>query len=256
MKLKSKLIATIVSICAAIAVMGVGVWAATNTFSVTVTNQINLAFANLPGTVTIKGMASANGTDAADVAFSKAALIYDSTGVANTDDTNAVEITAASTLYSTKVIADENKVANVAETVGYFDNEDGTKSIKNDTQNAVLAYEVVYTPIAGGEGEIEIVVNGTAPANTTYFTPSYYIATGDANFATVSAGTTYKAAVGTKVRVLCVLTYTNTNLVSLTVDGNTWVPVVSFTAVSASETGTTIPAAGTITGTVANGVLA
>ena len=60
MKLKSKLIATIVSICAAIAVMGVGVWAATNTFSVTVTNQINLAFANLPGTVTIKGMASAN----------------------------------------------------------------------------------------------------------------------------------------------------------------------------------------------------
>lgn len=43
MKLKSKLIATIVSMCAAIAVMGVGVWASTSqNFTVTVNNDIDV----------------------------------------------------------------------------------------------------------------------------------------------------------------------------------------------------------------------
>ena len=43
MKLKSKLIATIVSMCAAIAVMGVGVWASTSqSFQVTVKNDIDV----------------------------------------------------------------------------------------------------------------------------------------------------------------------------------------------------------------------
>ena len=43
MKLKSKLIATIVSMCAAIAVMGVGVWASSSqTFQITVKNDIDV----------------------------------------------------------------------------------------------------------------------------------------------------------------------------------------------------------------------
>ena len=60
MKLKSKLIATIVSICAAIAVMGVGVWAATSTFSVSVSNTVSLGFQNLDGKVTVSATTGAD----------------------------------------------------------------------------------------------------------------------------------------------------------------------------------------------------
>lgn len=48
MKLKSKLIATIVSMCAAIAVMGVGVWASTSqNFTVTVKNDVDVKIINI-----------------------------------------------------------------------------------------------------------------------------------------------------------------------------------------------------------------
>lgn len=48
MKLKSKLIATIVSMCAAIAVMGVGVWASTSqNFTVTVKNDVDVKIVNV-----------------------------------------------------------------------------------------------------------------------------------------------------------------------------------------------------------------
>ncbi len=48
MKLKSKLIATIVSMCAAIAVMGVGVWASTSqNFTVTIKNDIDVKILNV-----------------------------------------------------------------------------------------------------------------------------------------------------------------------------------------------------------------
>lgn len=48
MKLKSKLIATIVSMCAAIAVMGVGVWASTSqNFTVTVKNDVDIKILNI-----------------------------------------------------------------------------------------------------------------------------------------------------------------------------------------------------------------
>lgn len=48
MKLKSKLIATIVSMCAAIAVMGVGVWASTaNMFTVVVNNDVDVKILNV-----------------------------------------------------------------------------------------------------------------------------------------------------------------------------------------------------------------
>lgn len=48
MKLKSKLIATIVSMCAAIAVMGVGVWASTSqNFTVTVKNDVDVKIINV-----------------------------------------------------------------------------------------------------------------------------------------------------------------------------------------------------------------
>lgn len=48
MKLKSKLIATIVSMCAAIAVMGVGVWASTSqNFTVTVKNDVDVKILNV-----------------------------------------------------------------------------------------------------------------------------------------------------------------------------------------------------------------
>ena len=69
MKLKSKLIATIVSICAAIAVMGVGVWAATQTFTVNVKNTVSINFQNLTGKVAISAVANADkyATDGAEI---------------------------------------------------------------------------------------------------------------------------------------------------------------------------------------------
>ncbi len=52
MKLKSKLIATVVSMCAAIAVMGVGVWASTaQNFTVTVNNDVDVMILNVQADV-------------------------------------------------------------------------------------------------------------------------------------------------------------------------------------------------------------
>ena len=59
MKIKSKLIATIVSMCAALAVMAVGVWAAATNFTLTISNTVNLQFE--AAEVIIKGKAEATG---------------------------------------------------------------------------------------------------------------------------------------------------------------------------------------------------
>jgi len=135
MKLKSKLIATIVSICAAIAVMGVGVWAATDTFSVTVTNNVNLSFQNLAGTVTVTANAAANsyasGKDA--LALSEKTL-YER----GTVKYNAIS-TAATTEYDNAVEGSGNLQF---EGAGFLSNT----YLDRNTTGATLMYEFVYTP--------------------------------------------------------------------------------------------------------------
>ena len=88
MKIKTKLIATIVSMCAALAVMAVGVWAAVTEFTLTINNNVNLSFATAE--VVIKGQGTTTGlTLAGDTSIAETELFNNGTYTANATGTAA-----------------------------------------------------------------------------------------------------------------------------------------------------------------------
>ena len=149
MKLKSKLIATIVSICAAIAVMGVGVWAATTKFTVTVSNHVEFAVTNLAGTIHVKGTAKVD-----------TAEIY--TADADKLDKDLFVSQTAGEPYSATIDATSYKGA------GMFNNKEGANQnykITNDTKSASLSYTFTYTPVSGATGTANTLVTITPGAS-------------------------------------------------------------------------------------------
>ena len=231
MKLKSKLIATIVSICAAIAVMGVGVWAASANFSVTVTNTVSLAFAGIDGKVEVKAEAeqfgaTTSGEGAVNAATPTANLkIYDSADSTKVNAVNVGNCTLA----------------------GFFDDEKGY--INGDTKAAALMYTFTYTAsteVAEGAAVIGYKVTSTGNAQGTIagkdaFAYSYYI-NGGSGFVKMETNTEYFVDASKNVTIIAVCQYTNDKAASIKVEGS-WVFTLAMAAYS-ETTGTLATAAG------------
>ena len=92
MKLRNKLIATIVSISMVLAVIGVGAWASTESFTATITNTVNLEFDNIKGQIAVEAMFGADdvsdGTLLQNVLYDGSNVIYNQISSAATSGTN------------------------------------------------------------------------------------------------------------------------------------------------------------------------
>ena len=215
MKLKSKLIATIVSICAAIAVMGVGVWAASSSFSVTVTNTVSLAFVGLDGTVKYSANAEQVGAATEEV-------------TAITTEDKAEKTIYSGTQASAEIDVDDCKLA------GFFDDAKGY--IKGATTAAALMYTFTYTAsddVAPGTAVVKYSVASTGNAQGTIaggnaFEYSYYINAGE-GWVEMSTAAEYYVDATVDVQIIAVAQYTNENAASIKVEGN-WTFTVAMEA--------------------------
>ena len=208
MKLKSKLIATIVSICAAIAVMGIGVWAATDSFTVTVTNTVNISVSTLSGTITATATAiKEGGTDF------------------EADEFEDVEIYNSAATGENAHLADNNAAIGVTgegvehawNGAGLFDGQ-----IDSETTSAVLTYTFVYTPAGDASGNITVAITNVSVPTCEGATLAYsYTINGEGGELT-AAGVTADPieASAEPITVVVIATYTNTNLVSAKASGS------------------------------------
>lgn len=167
MKLKSKLIATIVSICAAIAVMGVGVWAASTQFSVQVSNTVNVAFQNLDGTFSVTGWAGGDNLSEAGTALAEETL-------------DQVLYTAGTTNF--------NKISSAAEAAGTNKQFTGadflqTANLTGNTTKAMVAYTFHYAPgttvAQNASVKVDLTKTTTPVMTGAEVTTTYYIATSE-----------------------------------------------------------------------------
>lgn len=249
MKLKSKLIATIVSICAAIAVMGVGVWAATSSFTVTVTNQVNIGFSNLTGSATLQAFSS-HYEDTSNDLESAAVTVFDHDG---TPANQTYELTdeSDSTFGSYLTFFGDNTADDVAVST----------NVTQQTTAAALAYLVTFTN-EDANSIIQVTANaGTAPTpsvnaydaednpNGVKMEASAYIRVGGTGqWTKVENSYVVQPGADKTIEVLFVLEYSNPTLLSTVING-TWQISCAFTAmptgtaVSAPTPATTIDAA-------------
>lgn len=225
MKIRTKLIATIVSMCAALAVMAVGVWAATTQFTVNVTNTVNFAFET--GEYVVEAQATAT----------------KKVGEADSDITAAYPNTE---LFNKKVIAGAYNEA--TEALGTFntwttnaklvDATAGAATITEDTTEAKIQYIFKLTPSTGNSYANDIVftlTQNTVPApkgftNTVAgdgFAAVYEVSTNGTDYYAITSGTAYTAdfakedytaGTQTEVYIRCTLTYKNTNGKAVKVD--------------------------------------
>lgn len=238
MKLKSKLIATIVSICATIAVMGVGVWAATQSFTVTVTNTISLSFVNLEGAVSVKA----------------------STGVDNTVSGGATPSLTATTMYDNgtetynAISASETADKNLQFKGANFFN---TTNVDKDTSYATVLYEFTYTANDASSSLTSVTVSetGTPAVTGDVLTVAYYAkAEGQTKWTKLTSGTAVIVAAGKDVTILAVASYANPNHKSISTTTENWAFTVAF---AATATGTPFTeGAVEMTGTITGGKLA
>ena len=228
MKLKSKLIATIVSICAAIAVMGVGVWAASQNFTVSVTNNISLDFHKLGGTVSFSAATGADTYTGAAVSATDVTLL--DAGVAQYG-----RISAAATSGTTGAEANYQFAG-----ADFFD---ASKNYINaDTKDATIEYTFKYVPSALDEqagniiaatitGDAEIYKNTD---NTVTITARYFISNDGTTWYEVKNGKATAATQTLYVKAVCV--YSNQTQVSAKTDSNVaWTFSVDFHIASGSD---------------------
>lgn len=223
MKIRTKLIATIVSMCAALAVMAVGVWAATTQFAVNVTNTVNFAF------------------ETGEYVVAAEATATKKVGATDSDITAAYPNTE---LFNKKVIAGAYNEA--AESLGTFNTwttnaklvDTGTATITEDTTEAKIQYIFKLTPSAENSYANDIVftlTQNTVPApkgftNTVAgdgFAAVYEVSTNGTDYYAITSGTQYTAdfakedytaGTQTEVYIRCTLTYKNTNGKAIKVD--------------------------------------
>lgn len=255
MKLKSKLIATIVSICAAIAVMGVGVWAAQTSFTVNVENSVNLSFVQLDGVITVGATTGAT------------------TGSTNKDGGT---IPAGTELYNST--SEEELLTNEVAAIGGEDTSDGvagagvvnflTMEYINTAkcQNAYVEYTFKYVPATTDANGVVITLTETQipAANSDFFETSYYVSldgdnwhafTTEAAVTNLDAGSVFATA-KTTVYVKAICTYTNTGLISVSAANQSWDFNVKFdTANVPEEAGAALTDAKDITETSTTGIV-
>ena len=130
MKLRNKLIATIVSICMVLAVVGIGAWASVESFTASITNTVNLEFDNLKGQIAVQAMSGADNLELADEPSMQEVLYDGSNVIYNQISSNA---TNGTNLYW--------------EGTRFLDNsEDGMQGVDNETEAAVFGYVFQYSP--------------------------------------------------------------------------------------------------------------
>lgn len=211
MKLKSKLIATIVSICAAIAVMGVGVWAATSNFTVSVTNTVTLGVTNLTGTVDVKATATGTELKAEPAKPSYEATLFNSetSGQAATASITETEFTGVKLLT--------------------------TEYINAETTEAEVEYVFTYRPITGAPGagtnKVTITTSDIPAAHSLVtFSCTTKIGTDEAQSQNLVKGTPIVIdSIDTSKEIVVTLTatYSNPQLISISLSGS-WIFSVVF----------------------------
>lgn len=242
MKLKSKLIATIVSICAAIAVMGVGVWAATQTFTVNVKNTVSINFQNLTGRVSISAVANADkyADGGAEITLAENEIFNSATSVnytADVEDWTAASLTAPAA-------------------------KDGSKFLSNTyidatTTKAAVAYTIKYTPdenAATGSVTVKLAGGATTPAVLgATIAVKYYVKAGADTGWTELTTAGYTANYNDDITVMAICAYTNAKGNSVKTSAADWSFGVIFTAVDTTTRSTTgaltvaAPVAGAVT---------
>lgn len=178
MKLKSKLIATIVSMCAAIAVMGVGVWASTSqNFTVTVKNDVDVKIVNVNADVygefaVYSQFSGSNGT--ANVTPGYATRISGTADSVKAGYKNHSEYDHGYLLYAIGIGGYNDGVAGAFENkTDYAANDDATwgygKFINEAKNNMFLATEKgTLTNTNTTSTTLSIRDNGTAPFANSY----------------------------------------------------------------------------------------
>ena len=242
MKLKSKLIATIVSICAAVAVMGVGVWAAGSSFEVTVTNNVAFSFVGLDGTVKLTTANVADNETAAQTNISNETLYDGSETVIN-------KIQNANVGEETTTLAHN--------IVNYFQKDAAGCGIDAKTKGAYVEYTFTYDAASVTANTVSTKVTVTQDSSTTptlnqtdaSFKIYYLISTDNSTWVQLTSGTAVYVDASVDFYVKAVLVYSNPNAVSITGSGN-WVFTVAMSADAAVDTETAIKtgAATTVSG--------
>lgn len=222
MKLKSKLIATIVSICAAVAVMGVGVWAASTNFEVTVTNQVGFTFVGLDGTVKVS---TAHSLDNATAAYTTESTGLGSKNLAGKVLYDGATATEPRTI---KTISSEAEAGNNIqfEAADMFTQD----YLTSKTIKGYLQYTFEYdapTTVNAGESIISISVEQTSAPEATVNNKNafdvYYMLTADGtNYIRMTAGAVYAVDATQDFSVVAVLVYQNPTAVSISAAETQW----------------------------------
>lgn len=235
MKLKSKLIATIVSICAAIAVMGVGVWAAQASFTVTVNNTVSLAFHQLDGQV--KQNAAYAG--ASDTASKDTLKGTGDTLLQGEADAQYWELAAVvDPIYKPADGALTHTVENTT-FAGFLNSETNIDARKTAKAMVEYNFEYVGTGITAGSSSVKVHVSAHQIGTVTgaeRFEAKYLVSTDGTNWYVISktAGIVFDAATAS-VKVKAVLIYENTDLSSVqSSDGAVWNFSIMFESAAAS----------------------
>lgn len=227
MKMRSKLIATIVSMCAAVAVMAVGVWAATSSFSVTISNTINIAAYNTHGAVNVWTVGAENNV-------AKKAAYFNSELKGQTVETVVYDANG----YVQSTIRALNEGADASTQPGLGDFAVNPSGDVVDGSQIVVWVEYVQT---AGEfmNDTEFRVTDNTAAYSDHITAAYYFTLSDsaeiAAMTPITAGTGYgvNTADGTALvsngtfYVVAVLTYSNASNVSVN-ESVTWSFTVDY----------------------------
>ena len=226
MKFKSKLIATIVSICTAIAVMGIGVWAAVSTFTTSISNTVSLFFDNLAGQIWVSA----------------------ETGVDNLKNGGSTPYLPETMLYSqgetvyNKIAAEEDNLTLEWEGTMFLDStKNGMKIVDQSTKAAAVAYLFIYQPHADNVGVSNIAVKVTetsAPVITGgTIQTAYFVSVDGVNFTELSSGIAVcPASDDENVFVVAICQYHNPSQTSVTTIQSNWDFDVTFTAGNAEKT--------------------
>ena len=206
--LKTKLFGTIVAIVSVIAVMGVGVLASADSFTVSVTNSVNIAFYNLSGTVSVSAEAGAD-----DLAVAGPKL----------DETTLYS--AGTTTYSTISIADtagQNLKYSGAE---FLMTEGG--GVTEQTKAGVVAYTFKYTPVSTDEtaGSLKVMLNEEAKPSMSgaSLVTAYFVSLDGNNWAEIqSKSAVVPAKDNATLYVLAVCQYLNPQGLAAKSDQTAW----------------------------------
>ena len=206
--LKTKLFGTIVAIVSVIAVMGVGVLASADSFTVSVTNSVNIAFYNLSGSVSVSAEAGADDLAAAGPKLNETTLY-----------------SAGTTTYSTISIADtagQNLKYSGAE---FLKTEGG--GVTEQTKAGVVAYTFKYTPVTTDEtaGSLKVMLNEEAKPSMSgaSLVTAYFVSLDGNNWAEIqSKSAVVPAKDNATLYVLAVCQYLNPQGLAAKSDQTAW----------------------------------